>query len=272
MSPDASPYADLDRPPLSEPALRAALLRPGGLWSSVRVLTRTGSTNTDLLDSAAEHADGTVLIAEEQSAGRGRLDRQWTSPARAGLTCSMLIRPRSDRAQWGWLPLLTGVAVATAVSRLGEVRAVLKWPNDLLLGGGKAAGILLQSSGPAVVIGFGLNVSTRPSELPEGAASLASVQAACTDRDPLLRAILREFAHWYDRFEDAGGDAEACGLRDAYRRLCDTLDRTVRVAVPSGTDLLGTAVDIAPDGGLVIATSGGVHTVAAGDVTHVRPV
>lgn len=267
-----SRYADLDRPPLSEDALRAALIRPGALWSAVHVVQQTGSTNSDLLDAAAEHADGTVLIAEEQSAGRGRLDRRWVSPARAGLTCSLLIRPRSDRDRWGWLPLLTGVAVAAAVSRLGEVRAVLKWPNDVLLGGGKVAGILLQSSGDAVVIGFGLNVSTRPSELPGGGASLASVQAACVDRDPLLRAILREFAGWYDRFEDADGDAEACGLRDAYRRLCDTLDRTVRVAVPSGVDLLGTAVDIAADGGLVVATSGGVHTVAAGDVTHVRPV
>lgn len=272
MSPDLSRYADLDRPPLSETALRAALIRPDGLWRSVRVLECTGSTNGDLLETAADHESGSILIAEEQSHGRGRLDRTWISPPRAGLTCSLLLRPHADRLHWGWLPLLTGVAVATAVSRLAEVRAVLKWPNDVLLGGGKAAGILLQVSGDAVVIGFGLNVSTRPSELPVGAASLASVQGACIDRDPLLRAILREFAAEYERFEDAGGDAEACGLRDAYRNRCDTIDRTVRVAMPRGTDLLGTAVDVAPDGGLVVATSGGVHTVAAGDVTHVRPV
>lgn len=270
MSPEASSYARVERPPLSEQALRAALVRPGGVWSAVRVLERTGSTNEDLLAAAAP--GGTVLVAEEQTSGRGRLGRTWISPPRAGLTCSVLLRPASDRRHWGWLPLLTGVALATAVQRLGAVRAVLKWPNDLLVGGAKAAGILLQAGEDAVVVGFGLNVSTRPSELPEGAASLGSVQAACTDRQALLEAVLQELATWYRRFEEAGGDAAACGLRDAYRDRCDTLDRTVRVSLPRGTDLLGTAVDIAPDGGLVVASGNGVHTIAAGDVTHVRPV
>lgn len=114
-SPDSprNRWSDLDRPPLSSTALRRGLVRDGGLWRQVDVVQRTGSTNSDLVARAAEGdlAEGVVLVAEEQSAARGRLDRQWTAPARSGLFFSVLLRPAEiPVARWGWLPLLTGVA------------------------------------------------------------------------------------------------------------------------------------------------------------------
>ena len=128
----------------------------------------TSSTNADLLATARERADRQVLVAEQQTSGRGRLDRVWTSPPRAGLLFSMLVRPRAPIAEWGWLPLLTGVALAEAVQDVAGLACALKWPNDLLLGEQrrKAAGILVQSTEDAVVIGIGLNVSTTLDELP----------------------------------------------------------------------------------------------------------
>ncbi|NED03493.1 biotin--[acetyl-CoA-carboxylase] ligase, partial [Streptomyces sp. SID6648] len=151
----------MDRPPLSRTSLRRGLVREGGLWRQVDVVQRTGSTNSDLVARAAEGdlAEGVVLVAEEQSAARGRLDRQWTAPPRSGLFFSVLLRPAQvPVARWGWLPLLTGVAVATGLSRVAGVDTALKWPNDLLVTVGdeerKAGGILAERAGDdGVVIG-----------------------------------------------------------------------------------------------------------------------
>lgn len=270
-------YEDLDRPPLHLAGLRRALCAPRGGWAGIDVVVSTGSTNADLLAAARAGApDRTVLVAEEQRAGRGRLSRQWSSPPRAGLTLSVLLRPGSavPVRRWGWLPLLTGVVLARVVARLGELDAVLKWPNDLLLGPGrgKAAGILAELTGDAVVIGLGLNVLTRPDELPPGATSLAAEQASCTDRDPLLRALLRALDADERRWREAGGDAQACGLRAGYRAACATLGQRVRVTLPEGAALEGEAADVDPDGRLVLRTAGGERAVAAGDVVHLRPV
>jgi BirA family biotin operon repressor/biotin-[acetyl-CoA-carboxylase] ligase len=271
----SSPYDDLDRPPLSEQALRGALVRPGELWREVRVVGETGSTNADLAAAAERGAgEGAVLVAESQTAGRGRLHRDWTSPPRAGLTFSILLRPDDvPTIRWGWLPLLAGVSVARAVARFGEVEARLKWPNDVLVGPDrrKAAGLLAQVAGGAVVVGIGLNVTTRADELPEGATSLAASGASGTDRDPLLRAILRAIAEDYRRWRDAGGDAERSGLAATYDGLSDTLGREVVVTLPAGEPIRGVAGAIAGDGRLVVTGEGGkARAVAAGDVTHVR--
>src|SRR4051794_20233578 len=116
-----SPYSDLDRPPLDERALGRALIRPGGLWREITVVEATGSTNADLAAAAGEGApEGAVLVAEAQTAGRGRLGRSWEAPPRAGLAFSVLLRPAVPVARLTWLPLLTGVAVAAAVGRLTE--------------------------------------------------------------------------------------------------------------------------------------------------------
>src|SRR5206468_4801091 len=176
--------------------LRRALVVPGGLWTDLRVVAETASTNADLAAAARERdaPEGTVLVAESQTAGRGRLGRSWLSPPRAGIAVSVLLRPRSaTAARQNWLPLLTGVALVEVVRRVSEVDAVLKWPNDLLIDGRKCAGILAEAvPDHGVVIGIGLNTTLREPELPHaGVTSLQLMGAACVDRDPLLRAVLR---------------------------------------------------------------------------------
>ncbi len=323
-----SQYSDLTRPPLSETALRRALVRPGELWTQVEVVQRTGSTNADLVAAAADGApEGVVLVAEQQDAGRGRLGRVWTSPPRAGLHVSVLLRPgREDpehgrppvpAARYGWLPLLAGLALVGTVRRLALLEVALKWPNDLLVaraagpddepmptddgagpsgagasgagasGAGrdaaalpsaKCAGILAEAvpdpggSAPAVVLGIGLNVTLRADELPRAdATSLELSGASCTDRDPLLRGLLRELATWYGRFRAAAGDPVDSGLAAGYRADCVTLGRTVRVELPGGEFLTGTATDIDADGRLLVTPEDGAPVaLAAGDVTHVR--
>ena len=272
-----SPYSDLQRPPLSARSLERALLVPGGLWRRLALKEETGSTNADVADAArAGAAEGLIVVAEQQVAGRGRRDRGWVSPARAGLTVSVLLRPGDvPQRHWAWLPLLAGVALRDAVQRIAEVDAALKWPNDLLVGDGKAAGILAEVTGDAVVLGIGLNVTTRAHELPPTtglpATSLLLAGARSTDRDPLLRALLRGLAQWYAGWREAGGDAEMCGLLGAYRRGCATLGRQVRVQLPGGDELAGEATTVDPDGQMVIRTADGTaHRVSAGDVVHVR--
>jgi len=271
----ASPYEDLDRPPLREASLARGLVRPGGLWREVRVVGETGSTNADLVAAAKAGAtEGAVLVAEAQTAGRGRLGRKWSAAPRSGLTFSVLLRPAPAPAEtWGWLPLIAGLSAARAAQAVTEVLVRLKWPNDLLApSGDKLGGVLSERSGDAVVVGLGLNVSARAAELPGLAAtSLALAGAVTADRDPLLRAVLRELADRYAGWRAAGGDAEACGLRAAYAATCATLGRAVRVELPGGRTLRGEAVDVDQRGRLIVADAQGAHPVSAGDVIHVRP-
>jgi BirA family biotin operon repressor/biotin-[acetyl-CoA-carboxylase] ligase len=267
---------DPQRPPLRVASLRNALIAPAGDYAALDVVAGTGSTNTDLAQAARAGAvDRTVLVAEQQQAGRGRGARTWQSPPRAGLTFSVLLRPTGvPSARWGWLPLLAGVALADAVRATAAVPAVLKWPNDLLVTKRKCAGILAEViTGPAVVIGVGLNVTQTPDELPPdvGATSLAIEHAACTDRELLLRAILEQLSALERRWRDHHGDPAASGIRDAYRQRCATLGHRVRVQLPAGRSLLGTAVDIDQDGRLlIIADTGRRHAVSAGDIVHLR--
>ncbi|MEU7379062.1 biotin--[acetyl-CoA-carboxylase] ligase [Streptomyces sp. NPDC042207] len=279
--PHDSRWSDLDRPPLNAGSLRRGLVRAGGLWSEVDVVGSTGSTNTDLVARAAvgKAAEGAVLVAEEQTSARGRLDRRWTAPPRSGLFFSVLLRPGEvDVARWGWLPLLTGVAVATGLSRAAGVDTALKWPNDLLVTVGgeerKAGGILAERAGAdAVVIGIGINVSLRRDELPvPQAGSLALAGAVSTDRDPLLRSVLRSLEDWYGRWRAVEGDAAASGLQEAYAAGCATLGRVVRAELPGDRAVVGEAVAVDGDGRLVIATEEGVQEpVGAGDIVHLRP-
>jgi BirA family transcriptional regulator, biotin operon repressor / biotin---[acetyl-CoA-carboxylase] ligase len=273
-----SPYADLDRPPLSARSLDRALVRPGGLWRRIEIRERTGSTNADVTEAARTGVpEGLVVVAEQQLAGRGRRDRVWVSPPRAGLTLSVLLRPGPEVPQrrWGWLSLLAGVALRETVERRTELPAKLKWPNDLLVNEAKAAGILAEMVDDAVVVGIGLNVTTKASELPPPAGlpatSLRLAGAEVTDREPLLRDLLRAIAAWYGGWREAGGDAEMCGLLAAYREGCSTIGREVRVQVPGGADLIGAAATVDNDGQLVVRTvDGSDKHVSAGDVLHVR--
>jgi BirA family biotin operon repressor/biotin-[acetyl-CoA-carboxylase] ligase len=269
-----SRWSDLDRPALDARALSAALTRDGGLWRSLEVVESIGSTNAELLARAGNGADeGTVLVAEHQEAGRGRLDRTWTSPPRAGLTVSFLVRPDVPAARRGWLPLLTGVALAESVGEATGVRASVKWPNDLLaLDGRKLAGILAEASGAAVVVGTGLNVNTNATELPDTGTSLSVVTGAPVDRGPLLLAFLRAVERRYRAWVDALGDPVASGLARDYLAWSSTVGTTVAVTLPDGTTLSGVAQAVDWDGRLVVATGSGTVELASGDVQHVRRV
>src|SRR6478609_10360927 len=190
----------MDRAPLDIERLRRSLLPR---WQQVDVVAETASTNSDLLEDP-NAPDRSVLVAENQIGGRGRLDRTWVSPPRAGLTLSVLLRPSVPVVRWGWLPLLAGVALGEAVIADAGVAVSLKWPNDLLApSGDKLAGLLAQTSDGAVVIGIGLNVSTTAAELPvDTATSLLLAGATGVDRAALLVSILTNLdarvAQWAD--------------------------------------------------------------------------
>jgi BirA family biotin operon repressor/biotin-[acetyl-CoA-carboxylase] ligase len=274
-----SRWSNLERPALDGPALAAALTRDSSLWRSLEVVDEIASTNAALIATSAGNEEdgagpeGTVLVAEHQVAGRGRLDRVWTSPPRAGLTVSFLLRPDVPAARRGWLPLLTGVALAEAVGEVSGVRASLKWPNDLLAGDGrKLAGILAESRGTAVVLGVGLNVSTTADELPETGTSLARVTGGTVDRAPVLLAFLRAVERRYRSWTAALGDPVASGLAQDYLGWSSTVGSDVAVSLPDGSTLEGTAQAVDWDGRLVVATPQGPVELASGDVRHVRRV
>jgi BirA family biotin operon repressor/biotin-[acetyl-CoA-carboxylase] ligase len=281
------------RRPLDLATLRRAAVRPGGLWRTVEVVESTGSTNADLLARAlAGEPEGTVLATEHQQAGRGRLGRTWITPPRAALTFSLLVRPGVPPARRGWLPLLTGIAVAGAITSVTGVATTLKWPNDVLAdqgqaGAGKLVGILAEAAADAIVVGIGVNVSTGQAELPDrgpGALPAASLLTAGAtpdglDRTPLLLAILDAFERRYLTWREADGDPEASGLRAAYLERSGTIGRQVRAELPSGQALSGLAVGVDADGRLLVRSSSGtdpagaagsVVPVAAADVVHLR--
>jgi BirA family transcriptional regulator, biotin operon repressor / biotin---[acetyl-CoA-carboxylase] ligase len=276
-----SAYNDLDRPPLDERSVQRALMAPGGFVSALRVLPSVESTNTALAEAAADGAPhASVLVAEEQTAGRGRLGRNWTAPARSGLFTSILLRPELPPVSWTWLPLLAGLAAREAVARASQLEIGLKWPNDLVVAEGELAdrklgGILCETvpGATAVVVGIGINVTLREHELPvPQAASLALAGAVSSDRDTLLRALLRSFGSWYGRWSQAGGDAEACGLRDAYTRACVTIGREVRAELPGDRIVTGCASGVDGAGALLVAAADQREVaVGAGDVVHLRP-
>ena len=253
--------------------LRDALVIPGGFWRDIRVVAETGSTNLDLLAAAADGAaEGTVLVAESQTAGRGRMGRQWVSPPGAALTFSVLLRPAAvPQASRGWVPLLAGVAAAQAVRAETGVDASLKWPNDLQVDGAKLAGILAEQAGDAIVVGIGMNVSSGQHELPVATAtSLALEGAQDVAAGRLLIAILGELERWYLAWAGARGDAVGCGLHREYQRLCGTLGREVRVSLPGGRTVTGVAAEVDTSGRLAVGSSAGLVPVSAGDVIHVR--
>jgi BirA family biotin operon repressor/biotin-[acetyl-CoA-carboxylase] ligase len=271
---------DEDRAPLDAVTLRVSPTAPDSFWREITVVESTGSTNADLAVRAADGApEGTVLAAEEQLAGRGRMGRRWVSPPRAAVMVSVLLRPVGvPRARRGWLPLLTGVAAATAIRQVTGVPAVLKWPNDLLVGDRKLAGILAEQSGDAIVVGTGLNVSITGDELPDTspgalpATSLLLEHATTLDRTALLTALLEQLAHWYRAWRHASppGDPDQSGLRQAYLDLCATIGRDVRVERPAGHVTAGRATGVDPDGRLIVAGPDGDEAVSAGDVRHLR--
>jgi BirA family biotin operon repressor/biotin-[acetyl-CoA-carboxylase] ligase len=263
-----------DRDPIDVGALRAAVAPAG--WRRVDVVDETGSTNADLIARAASGEDiaGAVLIAEHQTAGRGRNGRTWTAVPRAQLTVSAAVDTTGVPAEaWGWIPLLTGLAVVDAVAEVAGVRSGVKWPNDVLAGpqAGKLAGILAEVASPQsiVVVGLGLNVSLAADELPTAeATSLGLLGAETVDRTALAAALLRALS--------AGVAPLASGVDDAlvarYTAASLTIGLTVRATLPGDRAIVGQAVGVDDQGRLRIEADGETVTVSAGDIVHLRPV
>ncbi len=268
-----SPAPDT-RPPL-DPAALADLPSP----FHVEIVTSAPSTNAEVAqrvrDGRAE--EGLVVVAEHQTAGRGRLDRSWVTPPRAALTFSVLLRPAGPPARWPLLGHLAGLAVVEGVARVGGPTLVLKWPNDVLAHDGlKVAGLLLERieapAGPAAVLGVGLNVSSTREELPVStAASLLTAGMLDPDRTRLARAVLESLAARYHDWGHADDPAEADSrLLGDYAARCDTLGRDVEVQLPGGEVLTGRAVELEESGALVVTDGHGRHLVRTGDVVHLR--
>ncbi|CAA9369197.1 MAG: Biotin--protein ligase(EC (EC (EC [uncultured Nocardioides sp.] len=236
----------------------------------MEVVGATGSTNADVAARARDGEEpGLVLVTEHQTAGRGRLDRAWETPARSSLTFSVLLRPHVPPSAWTWLPLLTGYAVQAALAdRLPDI--ALKWPNDVLVDDRKVAGILVERvetpSGPVAVVGTGINVDQTLDELPVASATSVVLESGeSVDRTELLGMVLGSLHGLQGLLDDV--DA----LRTAYADVCSTLGRTVDVHLPSGEVRRGEALHLDAVGALVVSTEEGTFTVAAGDVVHVRP-
>lgn len=247
----------------------------------VEVVTAAASTSSDLLAAATGEGwpDRSVLVADHQHAGRGRAGRTWQTPPGAALTFSVLLRPQVPAQQLGWVPLLGGLAVVQAVVGLG-LRAVLKWPNDVLVealeevpGWGpyrKVAGVLgdlvATPDGTAVVLGIGVNVDQRTDELPVPSASSIALAGVRVDRTALLAAVLERWAELDDRWRAADGEAWAAGLGAQCAAACTTLGREVLVDLPGGRVLAGQATGLADDGALLVRVDGQTRAVHAGDV------
>jgi BirA family biotin operon repressor/biotin-[acetyl-CoA-carboxylase] ligase len=250
------------------------------------VVDSAGSTNDELSRIASDAPEFTVLLTLDQRAGRGRLGRVWIAPPGRTLAASVLLRPRrpdgtplpSDAL--GWLPLLAGAAMTAAVNEvLAAPGARLKWPNDVLIAGRKVSGLLTElGPGGTVIVGSGVNLFLAEDDLPTPTATSLTL-AGAPDRDPdalldrLLSAYLSALRDLTGRLGSAGGDALASGGHAAVTALCDTLGRAVRVELPGGDALEGTAERLDPTGRLQVRTapSGRLVPVAAGDVVHLRP-
>jgi BirA family transcriptional regulator, biotin operon repressor / biotin---[acetyl-CoA-carboxylase] ligase len=266
--------ADGVRPPLDPGALRKALVGPEYFWRQLEVVGETGSTNADLIASGAAGGDiaGTVLIAEHQTAGRGRSGRTWSGVPRALVTMSVGVSAEDVPAEaWGWVPLATGVAVVDAVAATTGVRAGLKWPNDVLAGGGKLAGILAEvaSPHPVIVVGIGLNVTLQPDEIAEPDATSLALLGADVDRNELVRSLLRELAARLGGWRDARGAGTALVADYTARSL--TIGSRVRAVLPGDREIVGDAVSVDEQGRLRVDTGAGTVAISAGDIVHLRP-
>lgn len=277
-------------------AICRARTRAGSRFADIRHVPRTGSTNTDVMELARQgEPEGVVLVADHQTAGRGRAGRTWTAPPGASLLCTVLLRPPAAVASMATFAL--AVAASEAVEQVAGFRPGLKWPNDLVVedsdGGAlrtrKLAGILAEAEwspgsniaagyrGPApheratVAAGIGLNVSWPhqvPEELADIAVAINHLSAATPTRDDVLDALLdRLDVHYGALVRGEVGD-----VLEAWRSRSVTLGREVRIDL-GADDLVGTAVDVTQEGHLVVEPlDGGRRTIAVGDVVHLRPV
>jgi len=234
---------------------------PTGVIVRLETVESTQSVAFALAERGA--ADRTVVVADQQSAGRGRRGRTWQAPAGSSVLASILVRPRLPQSLLPALSLATAVATAEALRRVAAVEARVKWPNDVLVEGKKIAGILLESrlgAQPLLAVGIGVNLGQRefPPELAASATSVALETGRAPGRETMLAALLEEFDAWRARLEDEGFGP----VRERWRALSDTIGRRVTVDAVSGI-----AVDLDVDGALLIDVGGAITRVIAGTVT-----
>jgi BirA family biotin operon repressor/biotin-[acetyl-CoA-carboxylase] ligase len=261
--------------------VKAALITPANPWQIVDVRASLDSTNLEALRSPQQWR---VVVADHQSAGRGRMARQWQAPPGASIAVSCIVPMPMDRAaDWGWIPLLSGMAMRQSLADVADVAARLKWPNDLLVQEDardhadhdapwlKISGILCEMvpGGGSVVIGAGANVDQTRLELPvETATSLALCGAGDIRRADVIVRYLGALADLHEAWAEGGAGLDA--LRAAYRSVCLTIGLDVDVHQPHGQVVRGTATGVDDAGRLVVRTGGWSTAYAAGDVVHVR--
>jgi BirA family biotin operon repressor/biotin-[acetyl-CoA-carboxylase] ligase len=248
----------------------------------VQLVATTDSTNADVvryaLAAPAEWPHLSVLLTMDQRAGRGRLDRSWVTPPGTALAASVLVRvPAIPARSRGWIPLAAGAAMTRAVReqlRGTGHNAGLKWPNDVLLDGGKLCGILSEvvpGNADAVVIGAGVNTRMSRADLPVDTATSFESVGLEADEDRLLADFLTGLDAQLSALAASAGDAEGAGIRADVESLCTTIGSDVVVSLPDGTSLEGRATGIDPEGRLMVTALSGVESaVSAGDVVHVR--
>ncbi|PRY55889.1 BirA family biotin operon repressor/biotin-[acetyl-CoA-carboxylase] ligase [Knoellia remsis] len=245
--------------------MNATLVTPGSPWRPVEVHESVDSTNAEIL--RGDPTPWRVVTAEEQRAGRGRLDRGWTTTPGTSIAASVLL-PRPTNAPLGWVPLVVGLALRSALTETSGLPVDLKWPNDLQAptdGQRKLAGILAELTPHGVVVGTGVNIDTERADLPaDTATSLRAAGAPGVSREAVLTAYLRSLATLWGTLQ-----TDPYAVRAAYAAACTTLGREVVVHLPSES-VRATATDVDADGRLCLTTKDGVRAVAAGDVVHVR--
>jgi BirA family biotin operon repressor/biotin-[acetyl-CoA-carboxylase] ligase len=252
---------DTPRPALDSSVISEKISR---YWR-VSVVEVTGSTQDDIAQRIAdkEVIAGDVLTTEFQSAGRGRLDRKFDAPKSSALMFSIYIEPQREKSDWSFLPLLTGLSVVFTLTKLDpEFSPSLKWPNDILVGDGKVGGIIAQATEAGIIIGVGINVGMSDEELPVvNATSLALNNFPELDRNIILSTFLNTFEELLNRWE-SGED-----LRHLYSERSATIGQEVRIEHPDGSHKNGKAVDVTPDGELILEDG---SRVTVGDIVHLR--
>ena len=267
------------------------LSRSTPLTSRLLWLDEVGSTNSDLVarvssQDGSSWPDFSVIATDNQVAGKGRLGRDWSAPAGASLAVSVLLRPHTPAGRplppesLGWFGLLAGLAMTRACNSVlpeGK-RAMIKWPNDVLISGRKVCGVLSElvttADGMALVVGTGVNIALAEDPLPVPTATSLAIEGAHTSVDELLAAYLTEFSRITKVFVSAAGNVRSSGLLDQIRDECDTIGRSVRVELPTGDSPVGTAIGINEEGSLVVEMANCAEplVVSAGDVTHLRVI
>lgn len=254
-----------------------ALARTIAASPRVEIAGSTGSTNADVRAAIAREGtaawpEGSLLVTDDQRAGRGRLDRVWRAPAGSGIAVSIVVDAAGMPARArGWMPLAAGAAVArAAAAQLPGHTVRVKWPNDVLADGRKLAGILTELDGEHIIVGIGVNTAMTAAELPvETAVSFAALGAEA-DADALLVAILEGVREGARALRDERGDAARAGLAGEIEALCESIGRRVRVEGHGGDVREGTAVGLGAGGELLLDTADGIVEITAGDVVHLR--